>query len=99
MTVAWPSPSYLKVAAEIQSLADAMGTTKNRLLVINDTRGDKRLTKKTVKELLKTYNLDRMPFVLFPYLENADLEPIGDVINAQATEAVDKIIDFARKTQ
>lgn len=38
--LSWPSEDYLKVAREINDLADILGTTKNRTLVINDVFGE-----------------------------------------------------------
>jgi CO dehydrogenase maturation factor len=39
IVVSWPSSEYLIVAKDIYDLADMLGTTKNRLLVINNNQG------------------------------------------------------------
>jgi len=88
MVVSWPRPDYLRVAKEILTLADALGTTKNRFLVINNVFGS--ISREKVGEILRKNEIpEGIPYFVFPTLGDTFEKPIRQTVHEdEAVRAV-----------
>ncbi len=81
--VAWPSPDYLSVVKEILDLADALGTTANRFLVLNDILG-LNLDDSQVSELLRAHTIPDITTFVLPRLSlnvGTEKHKVGDILD------------------
>lgn len=96
LLVSWLSPDYLKVVKEIMDTGDVLGSTQNRILIINNILGNYSSEKETLKYITK-YEIDLESFILFPRLETLFLEK-GSALDVckdeQVKKAVSKVLDL-----
>ncbi len=99
IVVAWPTSEYLMVAKEIYDLADILGTTKYRLLVINNIQGIN-FDEEDLKDLLKSFNLDGKSYVVIPKLQTFEglqklhAEKIFELMDESQKQSIRSILDF-----
>lgn len=65
IVVAWPTSEYISVAKDIYELADMLGTTDKRLLVINNAPGLNFL-ETDIDELLSSLSFGKSEYVVMP---------------------------------
>lgn len=97
--VTWPTSEYLNVAKDINDLADMLGTTQNRLLVINNNQGIE-FSKSDLENLLKSMNLENKTYITVPKLDTFDglqklpANKILDRLNDKQKKSIDQIVNF-----
>lgn len=96
MVVTWPAKEYIAVAKEILQLADKLGTTKNRIIVMNSMfRKDLDLEKS--KQLLEAQGIDtsKVDVLYFPFVEENMTKPIQECIEDDVVlqGQIDEIIE------
>lgn len=67
--VTWLSPDYLHVIKEILTTADVLGSTNNRVLIVNDIFGTKP-TEEKIEKTLTDENIDLKKVIYFPRVRN-----------------------------
>lgn len=65
--VTWPTNEYLQIASDINKLADMLGTTKKRVLVINNSQ-DLVFSEQEIESALASNRLDSLSRVHIPKL-------------------------------
>ncbi len=99
IVVAWPTSEYLMVAKEINDLADILGSTKHRLLVINNTQGIN-FNEEDLRDLLKSFNLDGKTYVIMPKLrtfeglQKLQAKKIAELMDENQKQSILAILDF-----
>lgn len=63
----WPTSEYIQVAKQILDLADILGTTSKRLLIINNSQNIN-FTEEEISIFLKELKLDSINRIIFPYI-------------------------------
>jgi len=95
LVMTWPRPDYLRVAKEILHLADTLGSTKNRIMVVNNVFGAP-LTYEKVGEILRSNDIPEIPYFVFPSLGDVFECPIREAIreNEDAQKVLAEVIDY-----
>lgn len=99
IVVAWPTSEYLNIAKEIYELADMLGTTQNRLLVINNSQGLD-FDKGDLERLLQAVKLENKSYVVIPKLNTFDglqklpAHKILDILSNEQRESIDQVVQF-----
>lgn len=100
--VSWPTSEYIQIAKQILDLANILGTTSQRFLVINNTLNVEITPEEILNYLKKIGISENINFCLFPYLEIFDKlrkltahEIISKNHNSfELYESLNKIISF-----
>lgn len=78
--VSWLSPDYLSVIERINDVADVLGSTENRIVVINDILQN--VLEETVEAQLAKHRLDAYPYLVMPRIEKKSVSDnnLGDAL-------------------
>lgn len=94
LLVSWLSPDYLRVVKEIVDTADVLGSTQNRILIINNIL-DNHTSEKETSNYISKYEIGVDSFVVFPRLKSMFLEK-GSALdvcdNSEVRKAVEKVL-------
>lgn len=96
LVVTWPSPEYFGVAKDIFELADILGTTDNRALLVNNVPGLE-VSEADFKDILQEIGAENVPLYLLPKLQlytGLKKNKLSKVIvsDAKATEVIDALL-------
>lgn len=99
IVVAWPTSEYISVAKDIYELADMLGTTDKRLLVINNAPG-LNFSETNIHELLSSLSLGKSEYVVMPKLvtfkglQKLPAHQILKNLDEEQLKTLEKIVQF-----
>ena len=99
--VSWLSDDYFNVIKEISDTADILGSTKNRILVVNDILNNYK-SEESINDFIKKYSLQVIGWSLLPHFNSNSLinGKVEDVLksNENLVSSVDKVVEMIYKS-